>query len=475
MGTQTENYDLTLPSPEDYNIFKEHNENMIIIDSQLKKLEREKEAVIRKKSAFNKDFEADSEKLSMNGIADVGISDTLTRSDHVHPTDISRAATTHKHDGLYETPAGVQKKVDEHANQAEPHVGHISHSLATAPNDFLVASKAGRFDKRTTDEVKKILGFGTAAYTNVTDFATAEQGIKADNALPATAYTASDVLEKLKTVAGSGSKLDADLLDGNEASAFATAEQGKKADASAAQASLDAHMSDNSYPHGYPPVVNLLPDSGRFMGRINPLSCWNSANFAACKMFSPYNSASEFISAGKFIHNNSSYGGSLGLLAEDVIDLLNKMESLGVRKEKRYGVEFYIGQTTSGNGTYNGGVVKDYYLLSACNCMAFSGQYATSSFWIRVKNEGSMFILKYARLIKNGIIQNDNVILSSADGWTHIETIVDFGIGYDNGFPHIHVSGPGVVVQIAMPVVVAGSKGVGIHTAPVPTINELSI
>lgn len=46
------------------------------------------------------------------------------------------------------------------------------------------------------------------------DFATSAQGTKADNALPASSYTASDILTKLKTVDGPGSGLDADTLDG---------------------------------------------------------------------------------------------------------------------------------------------------------------------------------------------------------------------------------------------------------------------
>jgi len=41
--------------------------------------------------------------------------------------------------------------------------------------------------------------------------------------LESSVYTASDVLTKIKTVDGTGSGLDADLLDGNEATAFATA------------------------------------------------------------------------------------------------------------------------------------------------------------------------------------------------------------------------------------------------------------
>ena len=49
---------------------------------------------------------------------------------------------------------------------------------------------------------------------HASDFATAEQGTKADNALPSSEYTANDVLDKLKTVDGSGSGLDADTVDG---------------------------------------------------------------------------------------------------------------------------------------------------------------------------------------------------------------------------------------------------------------------
>ncbi len=52
----------------------------------------------------------------------------------------------------------------------------------------------------------------------------------ANSSLPEASYTAADVLDKIKTIDGSGSGLDADLLDGKEASAFATAAQGLKAD-----------------------------------------------------------------------------------------------------------------------------------------------------------------------------------------------------------------------------------------------------
>ena len=94
------------------------------------------------------------------------------------------------------------------------HSAYIPHSLATAVNDFLVASGGGAFIKKTLAEVKTILGLGSAAYTNSTAYATAAQGVKADAALPAASYTAADVLAKVKTVDVDNSGLNANTLQG---------------------------------------------------------------------------------------------------------------------------------------------------------------------------------------------------------------------------------------------------------------------
>ena len=64
------------------------------------------------------------------------------------------------------------------------------------------------------------LGLGSAATTASTAYATAAQGATADAALPSASYTASDILTKIKTVDGSGSGLDADTVDGIQASSF---------------------------------------------------------------------------------------------------------------------------------------------------------------------------------------------------------------------------------------------------------------
>jgi hypothetical protein len=66
-------------------------------------------------------------------------------------------------------------------------------------------------------------GVVTASHTelNHVDGVTSAIQTQLDAKLAASTYTAADVLTKVKTVDGTGSGLDADLLDGNEAAAFA--------------------------------------------------------------------------------------------------------------------------------------------------------------------------------------------------------------------------------------------------------------
>jgi len=71
----------------------------------------------------------------------------------------------------------VLSRLVAHILAVAPHSGHVNHSLATAENDFLVASGAGAFIKKTLAEVKTILGLGTAAYTASTDYAVAAKGV----------------------------------------------------------------------------------------------------------------------------------------------------------------------------------------------------------------------------------------------------------------------------------------------------------
>lgn len=97
--------------------------------------------------------------------------------------------------------AGITGKPDFDAT-------YVKHSLATAVNDFLVASGVGAWVKKTVDEVKTILGLGSAAYTNSTDYATAAQGVKAD-----AAETPAGAQAKVDALAGVGNTKTVKQLD----------------------------------------------------------------------------------------------------------------------------------------------------------------------------------------------------------------------------------------------------------------------
>lgn len=115
------------------------------------------------------------------------------------------ATEDHDHDGVYEPAnANIQNHI---ASTSNPHSvtkdlvglgncdntsdtnkpvstaqqtaldGKISHSLATAVNDFLVASGVGAFVKKTLTEVKTLLGLGSAAYTESSAYAPAANGV----------------------------------------------------------------------------------------------------------------------------------------------------------------------------------------------------------------------------------------------------------------------------------------------------------
>ena len=80
---------------------------------------------------------------------------------------------------------GADSKKVDHGNLEglldDDHTQYIKHSLATAISDFLVASGAGVFIKKTLAEVRTILGLGSAAYTASTDYAPAAEGVTGGN------------------------------------------------------------------------------------------------------------------------------------------------------------------------------------------------------------------------------------------------------------------------------------------------------
>jgi len=105
-----------------------------------------------------------------------------------------------------------------------------------------------------------------------TAFATAAQGVKADNADTKLAgidtgatddQTPAEILTAIKTVDGAASGLDADLLDGLQATSFATAAQGVKADnADTKLAGIDTGATDDQTPAEILTAVKTVDGTG---------------------------------------------------------------------------------------------------------------------------------------------------------------------------------------------------------------------
>lgn len=225
------------------------------------------------------------------------------------------------------------------------------------------------------------------------------------------------------------------------------------------------------------PFVNLMSDSGRFAGRMNPLSQLASGSFTTSSLLGPYNGGTHS-SAGKFIHNNTTYGGTAGNLTEPVTTLLVAMGRTGTGSDNRYGIEFYIDSYTAGNGTNaaastgTDGVSRYLCLSNAGQAIFQASNTCTFIGWIRVRN--------LAIHIPFASYRNGSTTLTPAftpitttDGWVHLRVVSSNRVGYNSAYPQFYATN-GTIFEIACPAFFGGLVDVGLHTNPLPTINELS-
>jgi hypothetical protein len=126
----------------------------------------------------------------------------------------------------YNTMTFSTAESDSLANCSVNFIPHGTGTVRVNGNRVLDVTDGALIDSNNLSDLSSVvtartnLGLGTAATTASTAYATAAQGTTADAALPSTSYTAADVLTKIKTVDGSGSGLDADLLDGQQGSYY---------------------------------------------------------------------------------------------------------------------------------------------------------------------------------------------------------------------------------------------------------------
>lgn len=174
--------------------------------------------------------------------------------------------------------------------------------------------------------------------------------------------TAAQLLIKLLTVAGPGSTLDADTVDGLHAGAFATAQQGDKAD-SAAQS---AQLAPVSFSGDYSDLINKPSAGVSFSSHVS------EANFPAAgagsTIYHSQQSGAFFYWNGISYQSSSSWGGISGDITQQA-DLVNWLS--GKMDYDPNAVSRWEGAANSGDHRSQG-----YAVLDNLPTVARTGRYA---------------------------------------------------------------------------------------------------
>lgn len=238
----------------------------------------------------------------------------------------------------------------------------------------------------------------------------------------------------------------------------------------------------STYPVEGFPFVNLMRDSGRFAPNSpNVLFVTDGTFLPDADFFVPYNNTT-FASVGKFIHNNTTNGGTAGELAQPVIDLLTAMGRTA--DGARYGSEFFVAEATMGNGTVSTGPNAPnsnptYLMMTQANVVATNfNKNSTFVGWLRVTSGyvGMNTSATSRRVWKNGVdvTAGGTLWLSSADGWVHIRTLSTNVIGYITSEPLFYATSD-AKLQFGCPAWFNGQVNPGLHSAPLRSVPMLFV
>jgi len=99
LGIPAQDTVYTHPSTHAPSIIAQDASNRFVTDTE-KSTWNGKETAFTKNTAFNKNYETTATNIKINGTQSVGTLDTIARADHVHPTDTTRAASSHTHGNI---------------------------------------------------------------------------------------------------------------------------------------------------------------------------------------------------------------------------------------------------------------------------------------------------------------------------------------------------------------------------------------
>lgn len=216
------------------------------------------------------------------------------------------------------------------------------------------------------------------------------------------------------------------------------------------------------------PFVNLIADNGRFDTTGATLTDYSlSGSFQRGNILAAYNSSTSS-DLGKYIWNNSTYGGAAGALSAGVDALIIAMGRSGTTA--RFGVEFRVLTITAGSGTttsvsFTSGT-KYLMTVNGSKPMFSFNKKCTFVCWARA-GTNNVGIKTVDALYINGVLQSQSpqYELTPASGWVHLRIIHSASIGYDNEFPKFYATN-GTTLDIGCAAIFSGEVDVGIHTAP---------
>lgn len=215
---------------------------------------------------------------------------------------------------------------------------------------------------------------------------------------------------------------------------------------------------------------NALPDGGRFAGTPEP-NTTAAAAFVAPGYLAAYN-ATTFLQGPKFITNNTTHGGSAGVLNGDVDNLVKAMRDTVDDAKLRYGPEFFLLDAYQGAGTLSslvaGGVT--HYLSYTNPSFALPRAYM-ASFWVKAAI-GSIALPVNSWV--NGVKLTAATAYAGAAGWLCVTNHWLDAIalnGYRTTLWPLYMT-PGSVARIAAPVLHYGHAFKGQKLGLIPSIGS---
>lgn len=218
--------------------------------------------------------------------------------------------------------------------------------------------------------------------------------------------------------------------------------------------------------------LNLYTDSGRFAG--TGVSAVPVGSFVMPAYLTRYNSTT-VSGLGKYLTNNTDYGGTAGTLHASVRALVDLIRDSSYR---RYGVEFWVAEFTHGSGTATStSYLSQTYYLSLMTNQTLRAPNMTFHAYVRaIDNEIVLRCDPGQTVIVNGMPSQGNVAIQPDAGWVSVtvqdSTPLRQADGYRPMILSLYAKTAGNRYQIACPALMGGITTVDDNVGVVAAINS---